>query len=107
MNVIKNVLEEELENSLRQQKAYEKAIKNIPKGVLVKKEIKGKHYYYLMFRENGKVRFVYKGKASPGEIKQYEEFKQTRAKYKKLLSDIKKQISFLRKALNAKEIRSI
>lgn len=107
MQVIKGVLEEELENSLRREAAYIKEIDSLPKGVLVRKIIKGHGYYYLMFRDKGKVKFVYKGKLSVREIKQYEDAKKMRAKYRNLISQVRKQISFLRKALRAKEIRSI
>jgi hypothetical protein len=107
MKVIKGVLEEELENSLRMKREYEKAIKSLPQGALVKKEIRGHSYYYLMKREGLKVKFVYKGKLPKEEIKRYEEVKRFRAKYRKLLTQVKKQIAFLRKALRAKEIRSI
>ena len=69
MKVIKGVLEEELENSLRMKKEYEKAIKALPQGALVKKEIRGHSYYYLMKREGLKVKFVYKGKLPKEEIK--------------------------------------
>lgn len=106
MNVIKGVLEEELENSIRQEAAYIKALNAIPPGVIVKKKINGHIYYYLMMREKGKVKFIYKGKISKEEIKKYEEVKKMRAKYRKLLSQVKKQITFLKKALNAKEIRT-
>lgn len=106
MKVIKGVLEEELENSLRQEAAYKKALDAIPPGALVKKKIRGHFYYYLIAREKGKVRFIYKGKVSKDEIKKYKEAKRMRAKYRKLLSQIRKQISFLKKALHAKEIRS-
>ncbi len=107
MKVIKGVLEEELENSIRQEAAYIKALSALPAGVLVKKEIKGHSYYYLMLRKEGKVNFIYKGKISEEEIKKYEEAKKMRAKYRKLLSQVRKQMSFLRKALRAKEIRSV
>ena len=60
-----------------------------------------------MLREKGKVKFIYKGKISKEEIKKYEEAKKMRAKYRNLLSQIKKQITFLKKALNAKEIRTL
>jgi len=73
----------------------------------VKKEIKGHNYYYLIMREEGKVRFIYKGKVSKDEVKRFDEAKKMRAKYRKLLSQVRKQISFLRKALRAKEIRSV
>jgi hypothetical protein len=107
MKVIKGVLEEELENSLRMKEEYEKAIAALPRGVLVKKEIRGRIYYYLMMREGGKIRFEYKGKLSKDDIKKYEEAKRLRAKYRKLLAQVKKQISFLERALRGKEIRSM
>ena len=97
---IKGVLEEELKNSLRLEKSYEQALAKLPKGSLVKKKIKGHGYYYLLFREQGKVKFIYKGKeVSPDTIKKYKEAKQLRAKYRKLLAEVKKQIKFLKKSL--------
>jgi len=107
MKVIKGVLSEKLENSLRQENAYIKVLKNIPQGALIKKKIKGHIYYYLLMRDSGKIKFIYKGKVSGEEIKKYEDAKKMRAKYRKLLSQVRKQISFLKKALRAKEIRSL
>ena len=69
--------------------------------------IKGHNYYYLMVREKGKVRFIYKGKLSKDEVKRFGELKKMRAQYRKLLSQVRRQISFLKKALRAKEIRSV
>jgi hypothetical protein len=107
MKVIKGILEEELQNSLRMKKQYEKAIKDLPKGSLVEKKIRGHKYYYLATREKYKVKFVYKGKMSEEEQKKYLEAKIMRAKYRKLLSQVNKQIVFLKKALNEKSIRSL
>jgi hypothetical protein len=103
MGVIKGVLKEELENSLQMRKDYERELAKLPKGSLVKKKIKGHEYYYLLLRERGKVKFIYKGKLSEEEIKEYREAKELRAKYRKLLSQVKKQIKFLRSALRGKE----
>ena len=107
MKVIKGVLEEELQNSLRMKKQYEKALQEFQKGSLVEKKIRGHKYYYLAFREGKKVKFIYKGKISEEEKKKYMEAKKLRAKYRKLLSQLNKQIAFLKKALNGKEIRSL
>jgi hypothetical protein len=107
MKVIKGVLEEELQNSIRMKKQYEKALQEFPKGSLVEKKIRGHKYYYLAVREGKKVKFVYKGKISEEEIKRYMEVKKLRAKYRKLLSQLNKQIAFLKKALNGKEIRTL
>ena len=103
MGVIKGVLKEELENSLQMRKDYERELAKLPKGSLVKKKIKGHEYCYLLLRERGKVKFIYKGKLSEEEIKEYRETKELRAKYRKLLSQVKKQIKFLRSTLRGKE----
>ena len=101
---IKGVLKEELDNSLRMKKRYEQELAKLPKGSLIKKNIKGHQYYYLLLREKGKVKFVYKGKKVSSEmIKKYTEAKALRAKYRKLLSQVKKQIKFLRSSLRGKE----
>ncbi|HIJ71973.1 MAG TPA: hypothetical protein HPP87_11520 [Planctomycetes bacterium] len=104
MKVIKSVLKEELANSLAMKRNYESQLARLPKGSLVKKKIKGHEYYYLVVREKGEVRFVYKGK-QPGdkEIQKYKQAKEYRAKYRKLLSEVKKQIKFLESALRGKE----
>ena len=103
MGPIKSVLKEELSNSLRMKRGYERELAKLPKGSLVKKKIKGHDYHYLLVREGGKVRFIYKGKVSGAEIKKYREAKRYRAKYRKLLSQVKKQIRFLRSSLRGKE----
>lgn len=103
MGVIKGVLKEELGNSLRMQDSYERELKKLPKGSLVKKRIKGQEYYYLIFREDGKVRFVYKGKVQENEVKKYHDAKEMRARYRHLLSRVKKQVRFLRSSLRGKE----
>ena len=101
---IKPVLKEELENSLKIQKKYEEVLGKLPQGSLVKKKIRNHEYYYLVLRENGKVKFIYKGKkVDPKVIKQYKEAKALRAKYRNLLSKVKKQIKFLRSTLRGKE----
>jgi hypothetical protein len=104
MPVIKGVLQEELENSLRMKEDYERELAKLPEGSLIKKKIKGHEYYYLVLRKSGAVKFIYKGKnVSEAELKKYKEAKEYRAKYRKSLSQVKKQIKFLRSALRGKE----
>ena len=62
MKIIKSVLEAELKKAMLAQGEYEKALAALPRGVLVRKYVKGRQYCYLMSREQGKVRFEYKGK---------------------------------------------
>lgn len=101
--VIKGALAEELENSLRMKKEYEEALGRLPEGCLAIRRIRGHEYYYLVKRIGKKVRYIYKGKISEEEKKKYNEAKELRAKYKKLLSQVKKQIRFLRSSLRGKE----
>jgi hypothetical protein len=101
--VIKGALAEELENSLRMKKEYEEALNRLPQGCLAIRKIRGHEYYYLVKRIEKKVKYIYKGKISEEEKKKYNEAKELRAKYKKLLAQVKKQIRFLRSSLRGKE----
>ncbi len=97
---IKGVLKEELQNSSHMKKRYEEELAKLPKGSLIKKKIKGHEYYYILFREKGKVKFIYKGRILPPDvIRKYSEAKKLRAKYRNLLSQVKQQIKFLSKSL--------
>lgn len=101
--VIKGVLAEELGNSIRMRKEYEAALQKLPQGCLAARKIKGRRYYYLVKRINDKVKYIYKGKISEEVKKEYEEAKMLRAKYRKLLAQVKRQIRFLRSSLRGKE----
>jgi hypothetical protein len=101
--VIKGALAEELENSLRMKKEYEEFLERLPKGCVSVKKIRGREYCYLVKRVGKKVIYSYKGKMSEEEKIKYEEAKQLRAKYRNFLSQVKKQIRFLRGALRGKE----
>ncbi len=100
---IKGVLREELENSERMKGRYEAELAVLPRGSLVKRIIKGNEYYYLIYREDGKVRSEYKGKSSPEEMACYREAKEKRAQFRQQLSKVKKQIRFLKGALRGNE----
>ncbi|MDP6631773.1 MAG: hypothetical protein QGH42_12315 [Kiritimatiellia bacterium] len=102
--VIKSILREELDNSRRMKERYEQELSALPRGSLVKRNIKGHEYYYLVYREKGKFKSEYKGKAVPDKVlHQYEEAKNLRAKYRKSLSQLKKQIRYLEGVLRGKE----
>jgi len=101
--VIKGSLYEELQNSIRMKKEYEDAIKKLPKGCLSIKKIKGYKYCYIVKRVNGKLHYCYKGKMSQEEINKYLDIKKMRAKYRNLLSKVKKQIKYLRGVLRGKK----
>ena len=69
----------------------------------VRKNIKGNVYCYVVSRERGKVKFDYKGKLNNDEIKKYKQTKEYRAKYRKSISELNKQIKFLRGVLRGKK----
>jgi len=101
---IKSVLKEELANSLRMQKLYEKELSKLPQGSISKRNIKGNEYYYLVYRENGKFKAVYKGKCvSDTVLEKYAQAKELRSKYRKAISQLKKQIRYLKGGLRGKE----
>jgi len=104
MKVIMGVLSEELQNSLQMRERYRQALQSLPRGSLVEKNIRGRKYYYLAFRENEKVRFVYKGKLSEAEVRRYREAQKMRAKYRKLYRQVNQQIIFLKKVLRGKTV---
>ncbi len=101
--VIKGVLAEELENSIRMKKEYEKALRKLPKGCLSVKKIHGHEYCYLVKRSGKKLKYDYKGKLSEEEKKEYHKIKKERARYRRLLSQVNKQIKYLKGALRGKE----
>ena len=101
--VIKGLLAEELKNSLSMKKEYEAALRRLPKGCFVRKVIYGRSYYYFAERKGDKVIYRYKGSPSSEELKKAEDIKKKRAQYRQLLSQVKKQIKYLRGALRGKE----
>ena len=100
---IKDMLGEELENSLQIKQDYERALGELPRGSLVRKVIGGHPYFYLAHREGAKVQFDYLGKLADEDVRGYEEAKQSRARYRQRLSEVNKQIRYIRKVLHAKQ----
>ncbi|MCJ7617055.1 MAG: hypothetical protein MUO43_11025 [Desulfobacterales bacterium] len=99
MGPIRSVIKEELANSYRLKRSYERKLKKLPRGALVRKNISGHDYYYLAVRDGAKVKYIYKGKLPPKEVEKYDQVKRDRKKYKALLSETKKQITFLERSL--------
>lgn len=106
MNPVKGVLVEELGNSERMLKRYQQALAELPKGSLVPKKIKGGRFFYLAYRQGGKVRFEYKGKLSEKQVEELKRSQAQRAKYRSLISELKKQIVFIKRALHERKRRS-
>ena len=101
---IREILEEELENSLRMEKEYSAQLDKLPRGSLIKRVRNKQQYFYIVYRENGKVCLDYVGKDVSAEMKEkYREAKVRRAQYRRLRSQVRGQIRFIRRALRAKQ----
>lgn len=59
MTVFEETLLNEYYRSLNRSRSIESSLSELPKGSLQRKMIKGKQYWYLMFREGDKVRSTY------------------------------------------------
>jgi hypothetical protein len=101
---IKELLKEELDNSLRMEQDYQRELAKLPRGSIVKKLIGGRIYFYLAYREKDRVRFQYLGrKMDDREIDKYSAAKKSRSQYRNLLSNVRLQIKFLRRVIRAKQ----
>ncbi len=107
MVIIIGVLKEELKNSLRMLKRYREELDALPKGSLVRKEIKGQVYDYLVLRQNGKFVLKYMGRLSPKDKALYKDAGVKRRKYQKLIAALRKQVKFLKRALHERKKRSV
>jgi hypothetical protein len=97
---IKEVLKEELGNSLRMQRDYRRALAKLPRGSVVRKVIRGRPYFYVAYRVKDRVRFIYKGREmDEQELAKYRDAKKFRVQYRQHLSTLRKQVVFLKKAL--------
>jgi hypothetical protein len=101
---IREILEEELENSLRMERGYSARLDQLPKGSLVKRVRNQREYYYIVYRKDGKVCLDYVGKCASEKMKEeYREAKKKRAQYRRLRSQVRQQIKFIKRALRGKQ----
>ena len=99
MSIIKNVLFEELERNQEMQKSYKEQIDTLPKGKIILKRIKNREYYYLLYRDNGKVKTDYlgpEGKFNPDEIQKNID---KRRYFQETLSKLQQEEKEIRKAI--------
>jgi len=61
-SVIYGMLEEEKKRNLEMQETYKQEIEALPKGSIMIKDISGKKYYYLKYRQGQKIKNDYLGK---------------------------------------------
>ena len=63
VSVLEEILLEEYDRSARMVHVLEAELASLPRGSIMKKNIKGHTYFYLQYREGNRVRSVYVPKA--------------------------------------------
>ena len=103
MAIIKPMLREELENSVKLKVFYEKKLAKLPEGSIQVKKIKEHEYSYLVKRVGGRVKYSYMGRMTAAEKGKYHISGRKRAVLRKNISVVKKQIKYLEGVLRGKE----
>lgn len=97
MSILIEVLQEELDRLDRQQAAYESHLRELPRGYISKKNIRGKESYYLQYREGAKIVSKWIPAANLQEVeRQVDQRKMLEASLRRVKGDQKK----LRRALD-------
>lgn len=99
MKILNGVLNEELDRLNKLKKNYEKQIAKLPKGSLIRKNIKGNIYYYLNYRQEKKKIFKYIGKLPRKELENLLDRIEERRRLEKLNKQVKKDIKKLEKMI--------
>ncbi len=104
---VRGILEEELANAEKRVGMYMRAVRSLPRGSLVSRNIRGHKYYYVAYWLGGKVRYEYKGRIAQPEIRRYAESSKLKTKYRGLIADLKARVVFIKRALHERKRRPI
>lgn len=99
MSVIQDVIKEEYNRLKSLLDLYDLKISECARGSLSVKKRGGHSYYYLAFRENRKVKFVYVGKEDSLSVKEVSEQLEKRRRYEKMRKKSKENLEEVRKLL--------
>lgn len=99
MKILNDILREEMDRLVQLKKAYESKIAELPKGSLIKKNIKGHIYYYFNYRLEKKKIFKYIGKLSENELKDLWSKIEERRKFERLSKQVKRDIKDIKKKI--------
>ena len=99
MKILNGVLNEELDRLNQLKKNYEIQIVKLPKGSLIRKNIKGNIYYYLNYRQEKKKIFKYIGKLPGKKLENLLVKIEERRKLEKLDKQVKEDIKKLEKMI--------
>jgi len=100
MSYYKKTTLREIERMSALRDVYDKQLASLPKGSLQVKERKGKKYYYLTYRNNGRVISEYAGNDET-VIAELKEKLERRKCIAKLLKSIKSELALMNKVMGA------
>lgn len=101
MSVIKDVIKEEYNRLDSLLDLYDGKIAECVKGSLSVKKRGDHSYYYLAYREEKKIKFVYVGKEGSSSVKEIAEKIDKRHRYEKMRKKSKENLDEVRKLLRA------
>lgn len=99
MSIVKDILRDERDRLVLLKEQIEDHIASLPRGSLSRKKRGNKIYYYLAYREGGKVIFKYAGKENSPEIESLAKDIQQRRKLEKRLRDIEVSLKDVKRGL--------
>lgn len=100
--MIHGVLEDHYERLKSMEQSYKERLASMPKGNIRLKNIRGRLYPYLDYRENGKMVSKYLNKLSKEELNELQFKLEQRKKLMKNLREVKMDCRILEKALKRK-----
>lgn len=96
MSILSGIMREEYDRLNRIIAKVEQEINELPKGYISEKNIHGKKYYYLQYREGDKVRSVYLKK---GEVETHRDLIDRRNELMEKLKELKEDCKKLERVL--------
>lgn len=96
MSILDGIMQEEYDRLNRDINKIELEIEQLPKGYISKKRINHLLYYYLQFRENGKVKSVY---LKSDEVEAYRKLIARRNELLRNLKEMQADLAKLEKVL--------
>lgn len=101
-SVLRAVLEEELDRSVRMLARYKEELEKLPRGTIVKRPINEQQYYYLSYRVEKKVVTKYIGNASDTDISELQQQLARRKHIKEIIKKLKQEQKEIESAIRKK-----
>ena len=104
MDMVKDILREELKTAKEKLDFYQAGLRELPRGSLRIKVIKGREYFYLKYRDGLKTKTDYIGKL-PDNADAIENLKlniEKRKRFEKNIKTVSEEIKYLERALNVR-----